>query len=80
MIKYSLNFSGILKIAEVESRFDKIETFIQLINKYGFINTWTDLSHNLFYFMDFKKSKDVFKKDAKKLPPLTLKPCFYKKR
>ncbi|KAL7295473.1 hypothetical protein TKK_0011125 [Trichogramma kaykai] len=71
---------GILKIAEVESRFEKIEDFIHQMKSYGFVNTWKDLSHNIFYFMDFKKTKDVSKTDAKKLPNLSLKSCMYKKR
>ncbi|XP_058790263.1 ribosomal RNA-processing protein 8 [Phymastichus coffea] len=75
-----LAMNGTLKIAEVESRFDKVDEFIKLMTQYGFVNTWKDLSYNLFYFMDFKKTKDVLKKDAKKLPSLTLKPCLYKKR
>ncbi|XP_014219552.1 ribosomal RNA-processing protein 8 [Copidosoma floridanum] len=75
-----LEKNGILKIAEVESRFEKVDDFIKTMTKYGFDNTWTDLSNNLFYFMDFKKTKDVLKKDANKLPALTLKSCLYKKR
>ncbi|CAL7945075.1 unnamed protein product [Xylocopa violacea] len=74
-----LKKDGILKIAEVESRFDQIEDFIKTINSYGFKHTWKDLSHNLFYFLDFKKEKDISGK-KNKLPPITLKPCLYKKR
>ncbi|XP_015598709.1 ribosomal RNA-processing protein 8 [Cephus cinctus] len=74
-----LKKDGLLKIAEVESRFDKVEDFIKILENYGFVNTWKDLSHNLFYFMDFKKVKDINRND-KKLPPLSLKPCLYKKR
>ncbi|XP_015117995.1 ribosomal RNA-processing protein 8 [Diachasma alloeum] len=74
-----LKKEGILKIAEVESRFDNIEEFINLLASFGFKNTWKDLSHNLFYFMDFKKISEVTMKNQK-LPQLTLKPCLYKKR
>lgn len=73
-----LKKDGILKIAEVESRFDKVEEFISTLSSYGFKNTWKDLSHNLFYFLDFKKERDIGKRN--KLPPITLKPCLYKKR
>ncbi|PBC29056.1 Ribosomal RNA-processing protein [Apis cerana cerana] len=73
-----LKKDGILKIAEVESRFEHIEDFIKVINNYGFKNTWKDLSHNLFYFLDFKKERDINNKN--KLPLITLKPCLYKKR
>lgn len=76
--KKKIIFSGILKIAEVESRFEHIEDFIKVINSYGFKNTWKDLSHNLFYFLDFKKERDISNKN--KLPLITLKPCLYKKR
>ncbi|XP_046747950.1 ribosomal RNA-processing protein 8 [Diprion similis] len=74
-----LRKDGILKIAEVESRFDNVDEFIKTLGSYGFVNTWKDLSHNLFYFMDFKKDADVTKKRSK-LPPLVLNPCLYKKR
>lgn len=62
----------------MESRFDSVEKFIKGVEKLGFVNTWKDLSHNLFYFMDFKKTEDVKKKKA--VPEITLKPCLYKKR
>lgn len=74
-----LRKDGILKIAEVESRFEDVDEFVKVISSYGFVNTWKDLSHDLFYFMDFKKEGDITKK-RNKLPPLTLKSCLYKRR
>ncbi|XP_043672952.1 ribosomal RNA-processing protein 8 [Vespula pensylvanica] len=74
-----LKKDGILKIAEIESRFEHIENFIKLLNDYGFVNTWKDLSQNLFYFLDFKKVKDITT-NRNKLPTITLKSCLYKKR
>lgn len=74
-----LKKDGILKIAEVESRFDQVDDFIKAISSYGFKCTWKDLSHNLFYFLDFVKVKDLPGK-KNKLLPITLKPCLYKKR
>ncbi|XP_077272176.1 uncharacterized protein LOC143902865 [Temnothorax americanus] len=74
-----LKNNGTLKIAEVESRFEDVKDFIRLLRSYGFKNTWKDLSHNLFYFMDFKKEEDISMK-RKNLPPITLKSCLYKKR
>ena len=71
-------YRGSMKIMEVESRFDKVETFVQEIHRFGFRNTWSDLSHNLFYFLDFKKVNDC--KNKKNLPLLRLNPCLYKKR
>lgn len=75
-----LKNDGILKIAEVESRFENIEDFIRLLGCYGFRSTWKDLSHNLFYFMDFKKVEDIMFTRRQNLPPITLKSCLYKKR
>lgn len=68
-----------LKIAEVESRFESVENFIKGVEKLGFTKVWTDLSHNLFYFMDFKKTTNL-KNKAKDIPEIKLKPCLYKKR
>jgi len=67
-----------LKVAEVKNRFENVKDFIRLLRNYGFKNTWKDLSHNLFYFMDFKKEKDIRGKLKKKtLPPITLKSSLY---
>ncbi|KMQ98106.1 ribosomal rna-processing protein 8-like protein [Lasius niger] len=74
-----LKNNGTLKIAEVESRFEDVTNFIKLLTDYGFKNTWKDLSHDLFYFMDFKKEGDINMK-KKSLPSIILKPCLYKKR
>lgn len=74
-----LKKGGTLKIADVESRFEKVEDFIKTLDAYGFKLTWKDLSHNLFYFMDFNKQKDITTRQNK-LPAVTLKPCLYKKR
>ncbi|XP_072390956.1 uncharacterized protein [Diabrotica undecimpunctata] len=73
-----LKVGGVLKIAEVESRFENIEDFIKGVSYFGFKNTWKDQSHNLFYFLDFKKERNV--KHKNKLPTLSLLPCLYKKR
>ncbi|XP_076252206.1 ribosomal RNA-processing protein 8 [Rhynchophorus ferrugineus] len=73
-----LKNGGILKIAEVESRFEDVNTFIKGCEQYGFQKLWMDLSHNLFYFIDFKKVSNV--KGKKKLPQVALLPCLYKKR
>ena len=70
--------SGVLKIAEVASRFKNlpIEEFIDLVNQYGFKIKWKETKHEYFYLMDFKRVSIC----KKKLPDLKLKPCFYKKR
>lgn len=69
---------GMLKIAEVESRFQSVDNFIAGVEKLGFSKVWMDLSHNLFCFLDFKKVSDVKKK--KIIPEICLQPCLYKKR
>ncbi|XP_060835315.1 uncharacterized protein LOC132918198 [Rhopalosiphum padi] len=76
-----LKTGGLMKIAEVESRFDNINTFIDSLAKYGFEKTKVDQTIEMFVFMDFKKTQDISKTALKKkLPVLELKPCIYKKR
>lgn len=70
-----------MKVAEVESRFDNTNAFIDGLTKYGFENTKVDQAVEMFIFMDFKKTQDISKTAIKKkLPILELKPCIYKKR
>lgn len=70
-----------MKIAEVDSRFDNINVFVDNLIKYGFENTKVNQETEMFIFMDFKKSHDISKTALKKkLPVLELKPCIYKKR
>lgn len=70
-----------MKIAEVKSRFDNINMFIDYLIKYGFESTKVDQEIEMFIFMDFKKTQDISKTALKrKLPILELKPCIYKKR
>uniref|UniRef100_U5EFX9 Ribosomal RNA-processing protein 8 n=1 Tax=Corethrella appendiculata TaxID=1370023 RepID=U5EFX9_9DIPT len=73
-----LKMNGILKIAEVSSRFDSVKLFIDFIQKCGFTMMNKDLTHKLFYFFTFKKVKNV-EKDTK-MKQFSLKPCLYKKR
>ncbi|KAJ6632925.1 Ribosomal RNA-processing protein 8 [Pseudolycoriella hygida] len=74
-----LKDGGLLKIAEVESRFTDIRHFVSNIKQCGFEMVHQDLSNNLFYFMNFKKTKMV-KKTSKNVKAFSLKPCIYKKR
>ena len=77
-----LKVGGVLKIAELESRFQgdglDVDTFIASVQKFGFKNTWKDLKKYFFFFLDFTKVVNVKKK--KKLPDISLKACMYKKR
>lgn len=69
--------SGTLKIAEVESRFDDVRTFVEHIKACGFAHINTDTSSKFFVFLNFKKARTV---DRKHVQPFSLKPCLYKKR
>ncbi len=84
---------GLLKIAEVESRFydDKAKTseksinsFCKSLSKFGFKCKLKSLEHKMFVFMDFKKEFHFKPTDdkgnVKELPQLELQPCLYKKR
>uniref|UniRef100_A0A1B6F6M9 Ribosomal RNA-processing protein 8 n=1 Tax=Cuerna arida TaxID=1464854 RepID=A0A1B6F6M9_9HEMI len=75
-----LKENGVMKIAEIESRFEDLNQFVRGVERMGFEATSQDLSHNLFYFLDFKKKSNVSKKKKKMIPELSLKPCLYKKR
>lgn len=74
-----LKMNGIVKIAEVSSRFEDIQVFVDFVQKCGFELISKDLTHNLFYFINFKKTHDV-NSFNKKIPDYSLKPCLYKKR
>ncbi|XP_050312741.1 uncharacterized protein LOC126747868 [Anthonomus grandis grandis] len=74
-----LKKGGLLKVAEVESRFRDVQGFLRDCEAFGFKKTWMDLSRNLFYFIDFKKERDCVK-ERKRLPDVELLPCLYKKR
>lgn len=69
-----------MKIAEVKSRFDKVEKFIQDVEQYGFTIVKKDLSDEAFYYFDFKKKSPISKHKKKKLPEIELKSCLYKQR
>ena len=75
-----LKIGGVLKVAEVESRFEGelgVQNFVQFAEKSGFSLKWKDLKKDYFNLFDFKKTS---KFNKKKIPDMTLKPCVYKKR
>lgn len=74
-----LKLNGLIKIAEVASRFEDIKVFIEFVEHCGFELIHKDLNANLFYFLNFKKKHDV-NSFNKKIPDYSLKPCLYKKR
>ncbi|KAM9469611.1 ribosomal RNA-processing protein 8 isoform 1-T2 [Clarias gariepinus] len=69
---------GVLKIAEVASRFDNIRQFIGALSRLGFKLVSKDTENSHFYSFEFLKTNNV-PNDARKLD-LELKPCLYKKR
>lgn len=73
--------SGQLKIAEVESRFENVRTFVDNVKACGFQHVNTDSSSKFFVFLNFKKVHSLEKsKVGKHVPTFSLKPCLYKKR
>ncbi|KAG6447838.1 ribosomal RNA-processing protein 8 [Manduca sexta] len=74
-----LKIGGYLLIAEVESRFNKVEDFTKEVERLGFKLKNLDKTHQVFFFMEFTKIREPPAKKSK-LPVLTLKPCLYKRR
>lgn len=74
-----LKMNGLMKIAEVSSRFDNVENFIESVKSCGFDLISKDLGDKHFYFLNFKKTHDV-NKFNKKIADFSLNPCLYKKR
>ncbi|XP_058118046.1 ribosomal RNA-processing protein 8 [Anopheles ziemanni] len=74
-----LKVGGLLKIAEVSSRFDNVNEFVANVKKCGFALVNKDTKHKLFYFINFKKERTVIKGSIK-IKQFSLKPCLYKKR
>ncbi|XP_064481750.1 uncharacterized protein LOC135394753 [Ornithodoros turicata] len=73
-----LKTEGALKIAEVESRFNSVDGFVDALKKFGFVLKSQNGSYKMFILFDFKKTQAV--KENPGLPTLELKPCLYKKR
>ena len=75
-----LKTDGILKIAEVRSRFesqkDELEDFIEILSKLGFSCARKDRANKMFLMLDLKLNG---KKPDKKLE-YEAKPCIYKRR
>lgn len=69
-----------MKVAEVKSRFDKVDDFIKNVEKFGFSLLKKNISDPAFYYFDFKKNSSISKSKKKKLPEIELKPCLYKHR
>ncbi|XP_030836448.1 ribosomal RNA-processing protein 8-like [Strongylocentrotus purpuratus] len=73
-----LKTGGLLKVAEVASRFTSPASFLSVMKSLGFQLKTKDVSNKMFYLFDFKKKQVVTAVPAVKGP--ILKPCLYKKR
>ncbi|KAL7831593.1 hypothetical protein AOLI_G00291410 [Acnodon oligacanthus] len=69
---------GVLKIAEVASRFDDVRPFIGALSRLGFKLVSKDRENTHFYSFEFIKVQNA--PDNVKKIGLQLKPCLYKKR
>jgi ribosomal RNA-processing protein 8 len=74
-----LKTGGILKIAEVESRFIKVLKFQDLLEKFGFEFKSKIEGNGYFILFEFVKKESKSKKPNVD-PKSVLKPCLYKKR
>ncbi|XP_046853237.1 ribosomal RNA-processing protein 8-like [Xenia sp. Carnegie-2017] len=73
-----LKHGGILKVAEVVSRFENLEEFITMVSTFGYNLLRKDETNKMFVQFEFEKS--LKNTQRPKLPSLLLKPCLYKKR
>ncbi|XP_041660688.1 ribosomal RNA-processing protein 8 [Cheilinus undulatus] len=73
-----LKMGGVLKIAEVASRFENVRSFITGLANLGFKMVSKDTENTHFYSFEFLKSGNA-PENVKKFG-LQLKPCVYKKR
>ncbi|XP_065267714.1 ribosomal RNA-processing protein 8 [Emys orbicularis] len=69
---------GMLKVAEVASRFADIRAFVSAVTQLGFQIVSKDLDNPFFYMFDFAKTGPP--RAGGKLLGLALRPCLYKKR
>ncbi|GAA5857800.1 hypothetical protein JCM1840_000916 [Sporobolomyces johnsonii] len=81
-----LKDGGKLLVAEVTSRFDKVDEFVKLVEAVGFECTAKDESNTHFILFDFTKtstsaeSNEAKKAEQTRKAATLLKPCIYKKR
>ncbi|XP_066286961.1 ribosomal RNA-processing protein 8-like isoform X2 [Branchiostoma lanceolatum] len=73
-----LKIGGVLKIAEVASRFENINGFIRGLALFGFKLASKDLSNSHFVMFDFTKISEP--RTSRASASLELRPCLYKKR
>ncbi|XP_078601800.1 uncharacterized protein LOC144876429 [Branchiostoma floridae x Branchiostoma japonicum] len=73
-----LKLGGVLKIAEVTSRFENVNGFIRGLALFGFKIASKDLSNSHFVMFEFTKISEP--KTSRGSAGLELRPCLYKKR
>ncbi|XP_006162053.1 ribosomal RNA-processing protein 8 isoform X2 [Tupaia chinensis] len=71
---------GLLKIAEVSSRFEDVRTFLGAVAKLGFKIISKDLTNSHFFLFDFQKTGPPRVGPKAQLSGLKLQPCLYKRR
>lgn len=71
---------GLLKVAEVSSRFDDVRAFLGAVTKLGFKVISKDLRNSHFFLFDFEKTGPPRVGPKAQLSGLKLQPCLYKRR
>ncbi|KAM6173374.1 ribosomal RNA-processing protein 8 [Erethizon dorsatum] len=71
---------GLLKVAEVSSRFEDVRTFLGAVTKLGFKVISKDLTNSHFFLFDFEKTGPPRVGPKVQLAGLKLQPCLYKRR
>ncbi|XP_058401825.1 ribosomal RNA-processing protein 8 [Diceros bicornis minor] len=71
---------GLLKVAEVSSRFEDVRTFLGAVTKLGFKVISKDLTNSHFFLFDFQKTGPPRVGPRAQLSGLKLQPCLYKRR
>lgn len=75
-----LKQGGLLKVAEVRSRFEDVRTFLGAVTKLGFKVISKDLTNSHFFLFDFEKTGPPRVGPKAQLTGLKLQPCLYKRR
>lgn len=71
---------GLLKVAEVSSRFKDVRNFLRAVTKLGFKVISKDLTNSHFFLFDFEKTGPSQVGLKAQLAGLKLQPCLYKRR
>jgi len=74
-----IKLGGVLKIAEVKSRFVDVDKFISDVCSLGFKLVDQDDSNKMFILLELEKSTNEVQ-NSKKSTNITLNPCIYKRR